>query len=170
MPGVYASSYGLMRLMGMPIPTAQFTVLPAIVMLVAFFFAALGEELGWSGYVIDPMQERWGALGAAILLGLVWAAWHIVPLVQAHRSPTWIAWWCLFTVTFRVLIVWLFNNTGKSVSAAAMFHDTNNVSWQLFPIHGSYYDPRVTSLIVTFAAIVITAIWGPRALARHRNP
>lgn len=71
---------------------------------------------------------------------------------------------------FRVLILWLFNNTGKSVFAAAMFHDTNNVSWRLFPVHGSYYDPRVTSLIVTVAAAIIAAIWGPRALARRRNP
>jgi membrane protease YdiL (CAAX protease family) len=169
MPGVYALSYVLMRLVGMPLPTPQFTVLAPIVMLLAFFVAALGEELGWSGYIIDPMQERWGALGAGILLGLVWAVWHIVPLVQAHRSPTWIAWWCLFTVAFRVLIVWLFNNTGKSVFAAAVCHDTNNVSWKLFPVHGSYYDPRLTSLIVTLAAVIITAIWGPRALARHRD-
>ena len=169
MPGVYVSSYWLMRLMGMPLPTPQFTIPAAIVMLLAFFVAALGEELGWSGYVIDPMQDRWGALGSGILLGVVWAAWHIVPLVQAHRSPTWIAWWGLFTVAFRVLIVWIYNNTGKSVFAAALCHDTNNVSWQLFPIHGSYYDPRVSSLIVTFVAVIVTAIWGPRTLARHRN-
>lgn len=31
--------------------------------------------------------------------------WHIVPLVQAHRSPAWIAGWCLGTVASRVLIV-----------------------------------------------------------------
>ena len=97
MPGVYALSYVLMRLARMPLPTPQFSVLAPIVMVLAFFVAALGEELGWPRYVIDPMQELWGALVASILLGLVWAAWHIIPLVQAHRSPIWIAWWCLFT-------------------------------------------------------------------------
>lgn len=168
MPGVYVSSYLLMLLMGTPLPTPQLPVLATIVMLLLFFVGALGEEMGWSGYVIDPMQERWGALGAGILVGLVWAAWHIVPLLEAHRSPPWIAWWCFFTVAFRVLIVWLYN-TGKSVFAAAVCHDTNNVSWQLFPIHGSYYDPRVASLIVTFVAVLVTAIWGPRTLARQLN-
>ena len=45
-----------------------------------------------------------------------------VPLVQVGRAATWIAWWSLNTVGLRVLIVWLFNNTGKSVFAATLFH------------------------------------------------
>ena len=167
MPGVMVLSYGLMRLMGSPLPTPQFLVLAALAMFLAFFIAALGEELGWSGYVIDPMQDRWGALEAGILLGLVWAAWHIVPLVQAHRSPGWIAWWSLSTVAMRVMMVWLYNNTGKSVFAVALFHAMSNLSWQLFPIHGSYYDPRVSGLIVGFAAAIVTVLWGPRTLARQ---
>jgi membrane protease YdiL (CAAX protease family) len=40
--------------------------------------AALGEELGWSGYAIDPMQARWGALKASILLGIFWAVYHYI--------------------------------------------------------------------------------------------
>jgi membrane protease YdiL (CAAX protease family) len=133
-------------------------------MFLASFIAALGEELGWMGYAVDPMQDRWNALQASILLGMVWATWHIVPLVQAHRSPAWIAWWCLWTVTQRVLIVWLYNNTGKSVFAAALFHAISNVSTLLFP---EYYDPRITGLITALAAAIVTVVWGPRTLARN---
>jgi membrane protease YdiL (CAAX protease family) len=128
-------------------------------MSLAIFILALGEELGWSGYAIDPMQDRWGALPASILLGLVWALWHIVPLVQVHRSPAWIAWWCLGTVAARVLMVWLYNNTGKSVFAMAVFHTTINVTWQLFPIRGSYFDPRVNGVIMAIAAAVVVGVW-----------
>jgi membrane protease YdiL (CAAX protease family) len=117
MPGVMVLTYGLMRLRRVPLPTPQFPVLAAPAIFLAFFITALGEELGWSGYVIDLMQDRRNALQAGILLGLVWAAWHIVPLAQAGRSSAWIAWWCLSTVAQRVLIVWLYNNTGKSVFA-----------------------------------------------------
>jgi membrane protease YdiL (CAAX protease family) len=77
MPGVMVVSYGLMRLMGVSLPTPQFTLLAPFALFVVFFITALGEELGWSGYAIDPKQDRWGALQASILLGLVWAAWHI---------------------------------------------------------------------------------------------
>jgi membrane protease YdiL (CAAX protease family) len=135
-------------------------------MFLASFVAALGEELGWSGYAIDPMRDRWSALQASILLGSVWATWHVVPLVQAQRSPAWIAWWYLSTVALRILIVWLYNNMGKSVFTAALFHAISNVSTLLFP---EYYDPRITGLITAFAAVIVTVVWGPQALARYRN-
>jgi CAAX protease family protein len=169
MPGVMVLTYGLMRLTGAPLPIPQFPVLAAPVMFLAFFVAALGEELGWSGYVIDPMQDRWNAFRASILLGLVWATWHIVPLVQGRRSPAWIGWWCLFTVASRVLMTWLYNNTGKSVFGAVLYHDISNVSWRLFPNYGSHWDPRITGLILAFAAAIATVLWGPRTLARYRN-
>jgi uncharacterized protein len=118
MPGAMVLTYGLMPLTRAPLPTQQFPVLAAPVMFLAFSIAALGEELGWSGYVIDLMQDRWSALEAGILLGLVWAAWHIVPLAQAHRSPAWIAWWSLFTVASRVLMTML-NPTDKGSTSLA---------------------------------------------------
>jgi membrane protease YdiL (CAAX protease family) len=165
-PGVTVLSYSLMRLARMPLSIPQFRVQTAVLMFLAFFVAALTEELGWMGYAIDPIQRRWNALQAGILLGLVWAAWHILPLVQAHRSPVWIAWWCLDTVATRVLIVWIYNNTGHSLFAAILYHAIGNVSTLLFP---SYFDPRITGSIVAAAAAIVTIIWGPRTLSRDRN-
>ena len=166
MPGIFVLSYGLMRSMGVPV-APRFTALEALMLFTMFFVTAQAEELGWSGYVIDPMQNRWGALPAGLFVGTVWAVWHIIPFLQAHRSLAWIAWQCLFTVAARVLIVWLYNNTDKSVFATALFHTMSNVSWLLFPIYGSYYDPRMTGLMTTFAAVVVTVVWGPRTLARR---
>lgn len=168
-PGLAVLQFGLICLTGAPLPIPQFPVVGVLAVSLAFFLAALGEELGWSGYIIDPMEDRWGALPAAILLGTVWAIWHIVPLVQAHRSLVWIAWWCAGTVAARILIVWLYNNTGKSVLAAAAFHTMLNVSWQLFPINGSYFDPRVNGLMMVVAAAVVIVVWGPQSLAQHGN-
>jgi hypothetical protein len=166
MPAATLLTYGLMRLLAVPLPAPRFTLLATLVMFAAFFVAALGEELGWSGYAIDPLQARWNALEAALVLGLVWAAWHWVPLLQAHRSPSWIAWWSLYTVGLRVLTVWLYNNAGKSVFAAALFHAFTNVSGITF---SDYYDPRITGLIVAFAATIVTVAWGPETLARGRT-
>lgn len=159
MPGVMVLSYIVIRVMGVPLPAPQLSVGVALGFSIAFFVAALAEEVGWSGYVIDRMQARWPALQAGILLGVLWGSWHVVPLVQAHRSLTWIAWWFLFTVAGRVLIVWLYNNTGKSVFAAILYHDISNVSVYLFPVYGSHFDLRITGAIVAF---VISAIKSPR--------
>jgi hypothetical protein len=90
-PGVMVLSYGVMRVIGMPLPTPQFSALAAIGFFFGFFLGGAAEELGWSGYMIDRLQRRWTALQASVLVGLVWAAWHIIPLVQAHRRWPWMA-------------------------------------------------------------------------------
>jgi hypothetical protein len=58
-------------------------------------------------------------------------------------------------VANRVIIVWLYNNTGRSVFAAAMHHTMSNVTWQLFPNHGSHYDPRVSGAVFVSVAAII---------------
>ena len=166
MPGVSVAVYLLMRWLDMPLPAPQFSVLAALLMFLAFFVGALGEELGWSGYAVDPLQDRWNALTASLVLGLVGIFWHLVPLLLSHRSPTWIAWWCVYAVAARVLMVWLYNNTGRSVFAVALFHAMLNLSWMLFPVYGSHFDVRLGSLVMAFAAAIVTLVWGPRTLTQ----
>ena len=167
MPAVNLVVFGLLRWMDMPLPAAQFNLFVALLLFIAFFVEGLGEELGWSGYALEPLQARWGALGASVLLGLVGILWHLTPLLLMGRSPTWIAWWCLYALTFRIFIVWLYNNTGKSVFAAALFHATLNTAYVLFPVYGSHFDMRLAGLVMTFAAVIIVAIWGPKTLSGY---
>jgi uncharacterized protein len=167
-PGIMALSFMVIRLARVSIPLPQFLVWLALALFIVFFIAGMGEELGWSGYITEPLQQRFGALRASLLLGLVWPVWHFIPLLQAHRSWAFIAWWSLGTLASRVIIVWLYNNTGKSVFVAAVFHALINLTWQLFPVSGSYYDPRVTGLIAAVVAIVVVIHWGPPTLTRAR--
>jgi uncharacterized protein len=164
-PAMAVLSYGLMRALHMPLPSPQLSLAAAILLFALFFVGALCEESGWSGYLIDPLQERWGALWASLVLGVIWALWHWVPLLQVGRAWDWIGWWTLGTVATRVLHTWLYNNTGKSVFGATLFHAMTNVSWQLFPNNGSHYDPRVIGLLVTVLAVCVIVQWGPRTLA-----
>ena len=152
---------GLIRGMEMP--------LPAPLMFVAFLIGALGAELGWSGYVTDPMPQRWNALQTSLLLGLVAVLWHLVPLTLMGRSPSWIAWWCLYAMAARILIVWLYNNTGNSVFAVALFHATLNLSWMLFPVNGSHFDMRMGGVTMAIVAAVVTLGWGSSTLTRHQQ-
>jgi membrane protease YdiL (CAAX protease family) len=168
MPVIMALSYGTMRLMGSPLPEPQIPFLMIPIFLLVFSVGAIGEEVGWSGYVINPMQNRMGALKASIILGSVWAIWHVVPYIQTNNIAAWIAWQCLNTVGLRVLIVWLYNNTGRSVFAAILFHATINVSVFLFPNYGSRYDPAITGVIVASIATIVIFLWGSATLARYR--
>jgi len=157
-PVIFALSYVALRMLGAPVPDPQIQILSTLTLCAMFFVTALGEELGWSGYAIDPMQSRWGAVGASLLLGVAWAIFHFVALLQAHRSWEWIGWWSLWTVSARVIMVWLYNRTRRSVFGTVLFHAESNVCWQLFPIHGSYFDPQVTGVITAFLAIIAIAL------------
>ena len=169
MPVTYLLAYGFMRLNGAPLPdNPQFPISALPISIVVFFITALCEEVGWSGYAIDRLQARWSALPASIILGAVWAILHIIPDIQAHHTMTWIIWQRLYTVVLRIVIVWLYNNTGKSVFAAICFHALDNVSFSMFPNYGSHYDPFYVWLITTFTAVIIIFIWRSEMLARRR--
>jgi membrane protease YdiL (CAAX protease family) len=170
LPGVVVVRYGLMRFLGVPHPPPQFSMLSTLVMFGVFVLFALGEELGWMGYVIDPMQERWGALYASVLLGLVWAMWYVPVMVELGQSPAVIVLGCLNMVGVRVLFVWLYNNTGKSVFAIVLCHAILNVTTKtLFP-GGSFDTWLIDTLLIAVVAVIVTLVWGSRTLARYRLP
>ena len=169
MPVVYLLTYGVMSLMGLPLPDEPyFSFLMIPLLFVLFFILAIGEEVGWTGYATDPLQDRWSALTTGIILGLVTALWHFVPLIQMGRTPIWIAWWSLGSISIRILTVWLYNNTGRSLFAGIVFHAMNNLSFALFPNYGSHWDPAVAGVITAIVAVIVAFLWGSRTLARYR--
>lgn len=169
MPGVTLAAYGLMRAMRSPLPAPRFPIPGALVLFLAFLVAALGEELGWTGYALDPMQERWSALQAGLVLGVVWALWHVIAMVEAGQSPAWIAWGCLDMLGARVLMVWLYNNAGRSVFAVALYHALANLSVKsMFP-GGSYEAERIIAVLLAAGAATVAIVWGPRTMTRRSS-
>ncbi len=166
MPLASLAAYGAMRLTGTPLPSLQVPIVRTLGLFLVFLAGGLCEELGWSGYAIDPLQERFGALAAALVIGVVWAAWHYVPLAEARRSLGFVVWWTLNTIALRVIIVWFYNNTGRSVSVAALVHAMSNLTWQLFPVNGSLYDPRFSGPVLALIGVLVIAVWGPKAFTK----
>lgn len=168
LPAIYLASWWVMRLTDRSLPDPDIPIVLVPLVIAIFFVAAAAEEIGWSGYALDPAQARWGALGAGLILGLAWAAVHVVPDLQGGRSLSWIASHRSMTIVLRVLIVWIYANTGRSVFAASLFHAMDNTGSSLFPNEGSHYDPAVTAPIAALVAAAVTWLWGPATLARFR--
>ena len=90
--------------------------------------AGFFEEIGWTGFAFPMMRSRQKPVGAAILLGLLWAAWHC-PVIDylgsatphgTYGLPFFLAFAAAMTA-IRVLICWVYSNT-QSVLLAQMFH------------------------------------------------
>jgi len=163
-PAVSVAAYLILRHADVPVPAPQIAVLPALGLVAVFLPGALAEELGWTGFALEPLQARLGWLGAALAIGAVWAVWHVPALLQAHRSAAWIGWWALGTLATRVIMVWLFARGGRSVFGAAVFHAVGNLCWQLFPVRGSWFDPQLNGLL-----LAILAAFAAFDLALRRN-
>ena len=154
-PGIYILVYISMLISGRELPVYEFPGLKLFPMFIGFFAAAIGEELGWTGFALIKLQTNLGILKAGLLLGIIWSFWHLIPFLQADRSLTWIFWQFITLLSFRILLVWIYNISGKSVFAAALFHSTGNLCWQIFPNNGSYYDPALAGIISTLFVILI---------------
>ena len=59
-------------------------------------------------------------------------------------------------------IVWLYNNTGKSILAGILFHAMINVSEFSFPNYGSYYNPLISTIIFATVAAIVVFLGSPK--------
>lgn len=168
MPGVMLVAYVVMRAADIPLPDSEISLTTVLVVCALYFVAAVAEETGWMGYAGTALQERGNALWAAVVLGSVWAVWHVVPYLQAGHPIGWIAWQCVLTVALRIIIFWLYNNTAGNVLIASLFHASINVGATLYPVNGSAYDPAIVGALIVLAATAICFLWGPDTLREYR--
>ncbi len=134
-------------------------------------FGPLPEELGWRGYALDGLQARWNALAASLILGVLWAGWHLPLFVMDGTFQSQLGW---FTVMFwvfnlglvfqSVLYTWIYNNTNRSTLSAILFHFMTNFTGEIMGLEGS---ARLIQFWLTVGVVVlVVVVWGPRTLIR----
>jgi membrane protease YdiL (CAAX protease family) len=174
-PMTVLGQYGLALSLGLPVSSPYFAPWMLLICVI-LFIAAIGEELGWMGYAFEPMQERFGALKASILLGIIWALIHIPLFTASGMSFFWITSQLVYIAATRVLFVWIYNNTGKSIFAVVVMHTLFNTVWFLFPRNEDwvtlarpvFYNPTYLALITIILAAIVTFLWGSKTLAKFR--
>lgn len=167
--------YGLALLFGLPVSSPYFPSW-SLLLFAILFIAAIGEELGLMGYVIEPLQERFGALNGNILLGIIQASYHILLFTSSGMSAGWIMWQLIYIAATRVLYAWVYNNTGKSIFAVVMMHALFNFVWFLFPRNTAwvtlarpvFYNPTNLALITIVLATIIVFLWDSKTLVQYR--
>ena len=172
-PSIGFLNYWILRFTGTSIPSPHFSFI-VFLDYSTVFFMAYGEELGLTGYAIDPMLQRYSALLSGILLGIVWAAYHIPGfIISGFYSFEWIIWHSLYIIATRILFVWVYNNSGKSLFSMVLFHWTFGLFWSLWPQDNlqkavPFYDPRICAIIAVIYTVFVVFLWGPKTLAKYR--
>ncbi len=169
MPAAFTITGGVIWLHGAALPDLNSFPASAVTLALAlFFFGAVAEEIGWQGYAYPRLNKSHSALTAALVIGVIWALWHVIPFALLGRSATWIIWHGLTMVLMRVIIVWLVVNAGHSILIAVLFHTMSNSVWGIFPDFGPYYDPVFMCMVLLSPVIAVVVLWGPATLRRFR--
>jgi membrane protease YdiL (CAAX protease family) len=139
--------------------------------LVAGFF----EEIGWTGFATPRLLQKNTPLKAGLVLGLLWALWHMladysgnINAMGSNWPLSFIIYWILPLTAYRILMTFVYANT-RSVLIAQLMH-ASYTGWQFaFSPATSFSQNLVWQGIFAaslWAAVVIVAVFNQRLTAK----
>jgi membrane protease YdiL (CAAX protease family) len=127
----------------------------------------VGEELGWRGFVLPRLQQRFDALVSSMILAAFWVLWFL-PLTFGEGSPRGV--WTLLSLFLggipgSILLTWIFNNTHGSLLVIVLFNTSVKVT-------GLFLAPAAAPAFIALApywglAIALVAMAGAQRLSRE---
>jgi uncharacterized protein len=149
------------------------------VLFVIFFVLQFSEELGWRGYALDRFQNKWNALYSSLLLGIIWAIWHLPMFLSngfgQHDNHLPFIQFLITLVLVSVLITWFQNNTNYSLIPAFVIHAFINLSGEVLPLiekgtgkQGNYKVWIILNILLFISVVVIVFFYGYKNLVRKK--
>jgi membrane protease YdiL (CAAX protease family) len=157
----------------------------AAVFVLQLLLFQLAEEVGFTGFLQDRWQDRYSPLRLSAYIAFLWALWHVPDffgdegwgLEQLVSAPVFLAVEFVALFFARVLIVWLYARTGRSVLLVAIFHagfdaSISELSHDVVPGSNAARFLIFSAVIVLAATAVIVVTRGRFAggsAARHAS-
>lgn len=145
--------------LGAPTPTSDdvgrwTAVLPtATLILLIPVIGGAWEEPGWRGFALPRLLAERSPLGASLILGVIWAAWHLPVFLAGDQHWSDLS----LVVAVTVVLTWLFRNALGSVLIAMVFHAMNNA------VSGEYFSQMFDGSDSTRQSWLLVLIWGAAA-------
>jgi membrane protease YdiL (CAAX protease family) len=100
--------------------------------LITMLGGPLGEEFGWRGFALPNLQRKRGPLVASIIIGVVWALWHLPQFLQpesfhAQIGLRYLPLYVVSEICLAIIITWVYNKTGGSLLVGGIIlHNADN--------------------------------------------
>ncbi len=143
------------------------------IVFLIFFILQFSEEFGWRGYALDRLQSRWDAFISSLIIGVLWATWHL-PMFLSNGFPHYenhLPFGQLFItlITASIIITWLQNNCKGSLVPAFIIHSFINFSGEVLPLIeknkeavGDYTAWMIVNVLLIITSIFILVVWGKK--------
>ena len=134
-------------------PRVIMSTLGLMLLLVPF------EEIGWRGYALPLLQRDHAPLVSSLIVGSIWALWHLplawaaVGYQRAENPWAYMTWFFITILPVSCLATWLFNRTGESVLLVSLFHIAVNMADFVMVLPA-----RTGQLLLAITFVVTTAI------------
>jgi membrane protease YdiL (CAAX protease family) len=134
-------------------------VIPAAIIASTPFQA--GEEIGWRGYALPRLAARFGLGRASILLGVIWACWHLpqffIPEADTYRQSFLV--FVLQVTALSVAMAWLYAHTNRSLLLLMLMHAAVNNSKDIVPsaVPGATNVFGLSTSVVAW--LTVTVLW-----------
>lgn len=145
---------------GTPLPTPAISVGAVLFMVAIQLPNTLFEELGWRGFALPRMAGSFGWLRASLVLGVIWATWHLPYWVSApnvHQyGPIAVVLFFAMPVAASVFLAWMYRDTG-SVLLTWLTHLSINVAIAFMPLSsediGNLWPQAAYTLLIVALAV-----------------
>ena len=129
-----------------------------------------GEEIGWRGYALPRLAARFGFGGASLILGVLWATWHL-PLfffpgsdIKGQSFPLYL----LQVTALSVAMAWLYVNAKGSLLLTMLMHAAVNNTKDIVPsaVPGATNPWALSTSLVGWLTVALLWLFAAYFLAR----
>ena len=111
--------------------TAVYVLLAGSFGLAKGLASALGEEIGWRGFLVPELSKNVSFTGTALISGAIWACWHYPLLIWGDYNsgtPTWYGLSCftVMVISISFVFAWMRLKSG-SLWTGALLHASHNL-------------------------------------------
>jgi len=92
-------------------------------------FGAVGEEIGWRGFLQPNMEKKYSVVSSAIIVGLLWGLWHIG---NYQYGIIYMIGFLLFTISASIILRILLDKTENNLLVSIIFHLSINIGFFVF--------------------------------------
>ena len=129
----------------------------------------LTEEAGWRGVALPRLRASLAPLPAGVVLGLLWAGWHIPLFFLSGTRQTYpFLGFLVMVVSISVVMTWVWDHTQGSVLIAAVFHAAMNTAWAVLNV--VWGDLRLFWLCAAFTAAIAVVVAARQVRDVHTTP
>ena len=156
----------------------QMVLMVFIIFLLPWQSSAFLEEIGFRGYALEKLQNKYGPMLGTLILGIFFGAWLLPEFLNSESLQyamgglRFYPWFILTEIGWSILMTWAYNRTGKSsLIAGYLFHTAFN-TWTLVlltnAIPGEEIPPLDTTLFIAAGIVVALAGLGVAVVTKGK--